>query len=222
VPVAHVEAGLRTGDLQSPLAGGIQPACHHRRDDLALRPTARAAFNLRRENVPETNIRVVGNTVVDALLYTRDRVASGYRLIEPALAALPTDKKLVLATTHRHENIGDPIRYVLRALRTLGEDGDKLVGLPVDLNPDVRKRPARRLSRLCTQRSSACEAPLRSSTCSGARRLRRGRDVSGVRRARARALHRPRCPSQGRRLGRRDARGRRHSRCVGQAGQAAT
>jgi len=86
VPVAHVEAGLRTGDLQSPLAGGIQPACHHRRDDLALHPTARAAFNLRRENVPETNIRVVGNTVVDALLYTRDRVASGYRLIEPALA----------------------------------------------------------------------------------------------------------------------------------------
>src|SRR6478672_10959792 len=71
-------------------------------------PTARAAFNLRRENVPETNIRVVGNTVVDALLYTRDRVASGYRLIEPALAALPTDKKLVLATTHRHENIGTP------------------------------------------------------------------------------------------------------------------
>ena len=112
---------------------------------------------------------MVGNTVVDALLYTRDRVASGYRLIEPALAALPTDKKLVLATTHRHENIGDPIRYVLRALRTLGEDGDKLVGLPVDLHPDVRKRPARRLSRLCTQRSSACEAPLRSSTCSRAR-----------------------------------------------------
>ena len=71
---------------------------------------------------------------------TRDRVASGYRLIEPALAALPTAKKLVLATTHRRENIGDPIRYVLRALRTLGEDGDKLVALPVHLNPDVRKR----------------------------------------------------------------------------------
>jgi UDP-N-acetylglucosamine 2-epimerase len=179
---------------------------------------------------------VVGNTVVDALLYTRDRVASGYRLIEPALAALPTDKKLVLATTHRRENIGDPIRYVLRALRTLGEDGDKLVGLPVDLNPDVRKRPASRLSRLCTQRSSACErlcarlpargrgeSADRSAGRGAARgRLRRGRDVSGVRRARARALHRPRCPSQGRRLGRRDARGRRHSRCVGQAGQAAT
>jgi UDP-N-acetylglucosamine 2-epimerase len=134
---------------------------------------------------------VVGNTVVDALLYTRDRVASGYRLIEPALAALPTDKKLVLATTHRRENIGDPIRYVLRALRTLGEDGDKLVGLPVDLNPDVRKRPARRLSRLCTQRSSACEAPLRSSTCSRARNLligarERARCIWGPTRSRSR------------------------------------
>jgi UDP-N-acetylglucosamine 2-epimerase len=46
----------------------------------------------------------------------------------------------VLATTHRRENIGDPIRYVLRALRTLGEDGDKLVALPVHPNPDVRKQ----------------------------------------------------------------------------------
>jgi len=89
---------------------------------------------------PETNIRVVRNTVVDALLYTRDRVASGYRPIEPALAALPTDKKLVLATTHRRENIGEPMRKVLRALRILGEDGDKLVALPVHLNPDVRKQ----------------------------------------------------------------------------------
>ena len=118
MPVAHVEAGLRTGDLQSPWPEEFNRRVITVATTLHFAPTARAAFNLRRENVPETNIRVVGNTVVDALLYTRDRVASGYRLIEPALAALPTDKKLVLATTHRRENIGDPIRYVLRALRT--------------------------------------------------------------------------------------------------------
>ena len=140
VPVAHVEAGLRTGDLQSPWPEEFNRRVITVATTLHFAPTARAAFNLRRENVPETNIRVVGNTVVDALLYTRDRVASGYRPIEPALAALPTDKKLVLATTHRRENIGDPIRNVLRALRTLGEDGDKLVALPVHLNPDVRKQ----------------------------------------------------------------------------------
>jgi UDP-N-acetylglucosamine 2-epimerase len=140
VPVAHVEAGLRTGDLQSPWPEEFNRRVITVATTLHFAPTARAAFNLRRENVPETNIRVVGNTVVDALLYTRDRMASGYRPIEPALAALPTDKKLVLATTHRRENIGDPIRNVLRALRTLGEDGDKLVALPVHLNPDVRKQ----------------------------------------------------------------------------------
>jgi UDP-N-acetylglucosamine 2-epimerase len=53
---------------------------------------------------------------------------------------LPPDKKLVLATTHRRENIGEPLRDTLRALRTLGEDGDKVIAFPVHLNPDVRKQ----------------------------------------------------------------------------------
>jgi UDP-N-acetylglucosamine 2-epimerase len=140
VPVAHVEAGLRTGDLESPWPEEFNRRVITVATALHFAPTARAAFNLRKENVPETKIRVVGNTVVDALLYTRDRVASGYRPIEPALARLPTDKKLVLATMHRRENIGEPMRNVLRALRKLGEDGDKLVALPVHLNPDVRKQ----------------------------------------------------------------------------------
>jgi UDP-N-acetylglucosamine 2-epimerase len=139
VPVAHVEAGLRTGDIQSPWPEEFNRRVITVATTLHFAPTARAAFNLLRENVPEANIREVGNTVVDALLYTRDRVASGYRPIEPALAALPADKKLVLATTHRRENIGEPMRNVLRALRTLGEDDDKLVALPIHLNPDVRK-----------------------------------------------------------------------------------
>jgi UDP-N-acetylglucosamine 2-epimerase len=140
VPVAHVEAGLRTGDLQSPWPEEFNRRVITVATALHFAPTARAAFNLRRENVPETNIKVVGNTVVDALLYTRDRVTSAYQPIEPALAALPTNKKLVLATTHRRENIGEPMRNVLRALRTLGEDGDKLIALPVHLNPDVRQQ----------------------------------------------------------------------------------
>ena len=227
VPVAHVEAGLRTGDLQSPWPEEFNRRVITVATTLHFAPTARAAFNLRRENVPETNIRVVGNSVVDALLYTRDRVASGYRPIEPALAALPTDKKLVLATTHRHENIGDPIRYVLRALRTLGEDGDKLVGLPAGKTPEQAVHAALKRLRGAFALVYLFEGEEQSANRSAGRgaargRLRRGRDVSGVRRARARALHRPRCPSRGRRLGRRDARGRRHSRCVGQAGQAAT
>ena len=81
---------------------------------------------------------MVGNTVVDALLYVCAKIGSGYEPIDPALAALPSDKKLVLATLHRRENIGTPLREVLSALRELGKDGDKLIVLSVHLNPNVR------------------------------------------------------------------------------------
>jgi UDP-N-acetylglucosamine 2-epimerase len=140
VPVAHVEAGLRTGDLQSPWPEEFNRRIITTAASLHFAPTARAASNLRSEKIPESNIMQVGNTVVDALLYTRDRMGPDYRPIEPALTTLPADKKLVLATTHRRENIGEPMRNVLRALRTLGEDGDKLVALPVHLNPEVRRQ----------------------------------------------------------------------------------
>lgn len=140
VPVAHVEAGLRTNDLQSPWPEEFNRRVISVASSLHFAPTACAALNLRREGIPAECIREVGNTVVDALLYTRKRLGTDYLPIEPALAALPADKKLVLATTHRRENIGEPMRQVLRALRTIGEDGDKVVALPVHLNPAVRRQ----------------------------------------------------------------------------------
>lgn len=140
VPVAHVEAGLRTNDLQSPWPEEFNRRVISVASTLHFAPTACAAANLRKENIPADRIREVGNTVVDALLYTRERLGPDYRPIEPALATLSADKKLVLATTHRRENIGEPMRNVLRALRTIGEDGDKIVALPVHLNPAVRRQ----------------------------------------------------------------------------------
>jgi UDP-N-acetylglucosamine 2-epimerase len=138
VPVAHVEAGLRTNDLSSPWPEefnrrlvSVAAAAH-------FVPTRRAEVNLIREGVCPTGIHVVGNTVVDALLYTRQRVEGDYCPIDPAIRDLPA-KKLVLATAHRRENIGGPMTRVLQALRAIGEDGDKLVVLPVHLNPEVRK-----------------------------------------------------------------------------------
>lgn len=138
VPVAHVEAGLRTGDLESPWPEEFNRRVITLASTLHFAPTSQSALNLRRENVPVSNIRVVGNTVVDALLYTRKRVASGYQPLEPLLHSLPRDKKLVLATTHRRENIGKPLRNMLSAFRVLGEDGDKIIAFPVHLNPNVR------------------------------------------------------------------------------------
>jgi UDP-N-acetylglucosamine 2-epimerase len=140
VPVAHVEAGLRTNDLQSPWPEEFNRRVISVASSLHFAPTACAAANLRKEDIPADRIRQVGNTVVDALLSTRKRLGPRYRPIEPALASLPRDKKLVLATTHRRENIGEPMRNVLRALRTIGEDGDKIVALPVHLNPEVRRQ----------------------------------------------------------------------------------
>lgn len=138
VRVAHVEAGLRTGDLDSPWPEEFNRRLIGLAAALHFAPTPRARDNLLREGIPADRIVMAGNTVVDALLYVREKIRKGYTPIDPAVAALPTDKKLVLATLHRRENIGAPLRSVLRALRTLGQDGDKLIVLPVHLNPQVR------------------------------------------------------------------------------------
>ena len=138
VPVAHVEAGLRTGNLSSPWPEEFNRRVVALSSTLHFAPTGASRQNLLDEGVVPAAVAMVGNTVVDALLFARDRVGEGYVPIDPDVAALPRDKKLVLATLHRRENIGEPIRQVLRALRELGEDGDKAIVLPVHMNPQVR------------------------------------------------------------------------------------
>lgn len=138
VPVAHVEAGLRTGDLSSPFPEEFNRRLIGQASQLHFPPTQQARDNLLREGVPARDIVMAGNTVVDALLYARARIGSDYQPIDAGVAALPADKKLVLATMHRRENIGAPMRNVLRALRKLASDGDKIIALPVHLNPQVR------------------------------------------------------------------------------------
>jgi len=138
VPVAHVEAGLRTNDLNSPWPEEFNRRVITLASALHFSPTRKSRDNLLREGIPADRVITVGNTVVDALLHVRQKIAHRYRPIDKVLATLPSDKKLVLATLHRRENIGEPLRNVLRALRTLGTDGDKLIILPVHLNPQVR------------------------------------------------------------------------------------
>ena len=138
VPVAHVEAGLRTDDLYSPFPEEFNRRLIGQAARLHFPPTQQALANLLREGVAASNIDMVGNTVVDALLYARAKVGNDYQPINAGVGAIPIDKKLVLATMHRRENIGAPMRNVLRALRTLAEDGDKVIALPVHLNPQVR------------------------------------------------------------------------------------
>ncbi len=138
VRVAHVEAGLRTGDLHSPWPEEFNRRLIALAAAVHFAPTAQSRNNLLGEDILPDQVVMVGNTVVDALLYAREKMRAGHTPIDNEVAGLPADKKLVLATLHRRENIGGPLRNVLRALKTLGNDGDKLIVLPVHLNPQVR------------------------------------------------------------------------------------
>jgi len=145
VPVAHVEAGLRTGYMHSPFPEEFNRRLIGLATALHFPPTPQARDNLLREGVSTRDVVLVGNTVVDALQFARAKVRVDYQPVDPTLADIPVDKKLVLATLHRRENIGAPMRNVLKALRALSRDGDKVIVLPVHLNPQVREEVLRHL-----------------------------------------------------------------------------
>lgn len=145
VPVAHVEAGLRTFDLYSPWPEEFSRRVVSVATTRHFAPTAASRANLLNEGIAEGAITVTGNTVVDALRYTLQRIENGYTPYDPQVAALPKDKKLVLVTGHRRESFGEPMRRTLSALRELAEDGDKLIVFPVHLNPNVRSAVAEHL-----------------------------------------------------------------------------
>ncbi len=147
IPVGHVEAGLRTGDLQAPWPEEANrrlaaPLC-----TLHFAPTPTARRNLLAENIPDAAIHVTGNTVIDALLSV-----AGSLDADPALAArvdagfpfLDPGKRLLLVTGHRRENFGPGFEQLCLALRDLAARGDVQVVYPVHLNPNVQE-PVRRL-----------------------------------------------------------------------------
>jgi UDP-N-acetylglucosamine 2-epimerase (non-hydrolysing) len=144
---AHVEAGLRTGDLAQPFPEEGNRAIVGRLASLHFAPTQRAAQNLRAENVPEAAVHVVGNTVIDALLWAAARVPAG------AFAPAP-GRRLLLVTAHRRENFGAPFEAICRALLRLAARPDVELLYPVHPNPNVRAVVGRLLAgheriRLC-------------------------------------------------------------------------
>lgn len=138
IPVGHVEAGLRTGDKYSPFPEEMNRTLTGSLSDLHFAPTATAKANLQRENVLNDRIFVTGNTVIDALKAT---VKADYEFTEPLLRTIDYEKsKVILVTTHRRENLGEPMRHVYQALRKLVvENKDTQVVFPVHKNPKVRE-----------------------------------------------------------------------------------
>ena len=138
VPVVHVEAGLRTGDVHSPYPEEMNRRLTTQLAAVHLAPTATSRANLLREGVAANRVLVTGNTVIDALQWVAARVAQPRH---PDLAALVDDpRRVLLVTAHRRESWGEPMRQVCEALRRLATAyDDMLVVLPVHRNPVVRE-----------------------------------------------------------------------------------
>lgn len=147
VPVGHVEAGLRTGNLYSPWPEEANRRLAGVLSDLHFAPTEKAAANLRAEQVAADTIHVTGNTVIDALLATAKRIDTDASL-QASLASrfpfLDASKRLVLVTGHRRENFGEGFEQICLALARLAERQDVQVVYPVHLNPMVQE-PVNRL-----------------------------------------------------------------------------
>lgn len=137
IPVAHVEAGLRSGEKYAPYPEELNRKLAGALTDLHFAPTAKARENLLAEAVPAEQIFVTGNTVIDALRYT---VNPQYRFTSPALHNLPAGKRILLVETHRRENLGEPLEAVCRGLRRIVEENPDVVMIfPVHKNPAVRE-----------------------------------------------------------------------------------
>lgn len=137
VPVGHVEAGLRTGDIYSPFPEEMNRKLTGAIAAIHFAPTATAKANLLKENVNPSHIYVTGNTVIDALMTT---VAGDYDFGDDLKDVDFHNHRVILLTTHRRENLGEPMRHIYKALRRIIEEipGTEIV-FPVHRNPLVRK-----------------------------------------------------------------------------------
>ena len=138
IPVGHVEAGLRTGNKFSPYPEEMNRKLTGAIADIHFAPTSTSKNNLLKENIDPAAIVVTGNTVIDALQTT---VKADYRFTDSGLQkALAGGKRLILVTTHRRENLGEPMRHVYQALRKgLENHPDVEAIFPVHKNPKVRE-----------------------------------------------------------------------------------
>ncbi len=140
IPVDHVEAGLRSGNIYSPFPEEVNRKMVGSIASLHFAPTARAAEALIRENVPVDRVFVTGNTVIDALLETKMRISEFSDLRKKIDAQLPRpgdNRKVILVTAHRRENFDGGIQEIATAILRLAERDDTLVVFPVHPNPNV-------------------------------------------------------------------------------------
>lgn len=141
IPVAHVEAGLRSGDIYQPFPEEVNRRMVNTFSALHFAPTPEAQQNLLNEGVAPATVSVTGNSVIDALLHFQDviendrTVASSF---EATFGFLDKAKRLILVTGHRRENFDGGIANVCDALLEIAARGDVQIVYPVHPNPNVR------------------------------------------------------------------------------------
>jgi UDP-N-acetylglucosamine 2-epimerase len=148
VPIAHVEAGLRSDNLQSPWPEELNRRFVSMMASVHLAPTERARRRLLAERVPASAVALTGNTVVDALLETSARLDRDTALcarLDEEFAAIDPSRPLILVTSHRRESFGRGLENICHAVRQTADTRDVCVVYPVHLNPNVGEPVARLL-----------------------------------------------------------------------------
>jgi UDP-N-acetylglucosamine 2-epimerase (non-hydrolysing) len=147
VPVGHVEAGLRTGNIYAPWPEEMNRMLVGRMADMHFAPTETARQSLLAENVSEEAIVVTGNTVIDALHQVVAQFESNNALneeMQTRFSFLEEGKRMILVTGHRRENFGQGFENICQALRGISEESDVQIVYPVHLNPNVQE-PVKRI-----------------------------------------------------------------------------
>jgi len=135
--VGHIEAGLRTGEKYSPFPEEMNRVLTSRLADFSFAPTEVNKKNLLKEGISEDSIFITGNTVIDALDLT---VRDNYKFESDELKALDLDKRIILITAHRRENLGKPLKNICNAIKRLAHDySDYTFIYPIHMNPAVRE-----------------------------------------------------------------------------------
>ena len=145
--VCHVEAGLRTYNKRTPFPEEINRQITSRICDYHFAPTERSKQNLLNENIDVSTILVTGNTVIDALFESIERVSPNPSLFIQSFSKVLAEKEVILVTGHRRENHGDGFVRICEALKVIAQNSrDLIIVYPVHLNPKVQEPVLRVLS----------------------------------------------------------------------------
>lgn len=147
ISVAHIEAGLRTGDIYSPWPEEMNRRLTTNISLLHFAPTKRAKDNLLKDGVLEQRVIVTGNTVIDALFQALKILRNNHNFeveFEKKFSYLDAKKRLILVTGHRRENFGENFEKICQALKKISKRGDVEILYPVHLNPNVQE-PVQRI-----------------------------------------------------------------------------